>query len=270
MFLAFFLVAACAVTGPPDAAVPVPAPDPRAVAAPITLFVVRRHWHIDVGFSVQDLTPPLAATAADFPHSRYVFFGFGDRRYLLSKTHGAPVLLAALWPGPALVLVTTIETAPRQAFGGDQVVELSMAAQQAQAVQGFIWGSLSKNAEGAVSTYAPGPYAGSAYFAALPEYSGLHTCITWAAEALRAGGFPVRSRLTVVAGQLWRQVLELQRAATSALRGGGSREAVSTTVSIAGRRVAVLADHGGAAALGNHDSGPGRGRRAAAADAAGE
>ena len=30
---------------------------------------------------------------------------------------------------------------------------------------------------------------GSLFLDAVPRYSGLHTCITWAAEALRAAGF---------------------------------------------------------------------------------
>ncbi len=268
MLLAATLIPACAATGPTAAGPSTPGLAPRADAEPTTLYVARRRWHIDVGFSVQALPAPLAATVLrEFPDARYAFFGFGDRRYLLAKEHGAPVLLAALWPGPALILVTEIEASPIQAFGGDQVVELLLAPQQARAVQAFIWGSLAKEADGTLSTYALGPYSGSAYFAAVPRYSGLHTCITWAAEALRAGGLPIRSRLTLVAGQLWRQVRKLQSpAAASVSRDDGPPEAASIT----GRRIAVLANDGGAAALRDDDGGPGRWSRAAAADATGE
>ena len=62
------------------------------------IYVARRSWHIDVGFAVADLQPPLNAVAAQFPGVRYLFFGFGDRHYLLAKDRNAPVLLAALWP----------------------------------------------------------------------------------------------------------------------------------------------------------------------------
>jgi len=75
------------------------------------------------------------------------------------------------------------------------------------------------------------------------------------AEALRAAGFRVRSRLTLVAGQLWRQARKLRASAVPAS-------------SIAGRRVTVLADDGRAAALRDHDRGLGGWRRTAAADAA--
>ncbi len=228
----------------PPPSVPFP---PVADFAPTTLYVARRRWHVDVGFAAESLRQPLAGILRTLPGARYAFFGFGDRRYLLAKHRGAPVLLAALWPGPALLLVTGLDNSPDQAFGQAHVIELPMTAEQSRAVQDFIWRSLS---QGTPVPYAHGPYEGSAYFAADARYSALHTCITWAAEALRAGGFPVRSRLTLVAGQLWRQILKLR-------------------ASIAGRRIAALAHHGRATALGDHD-GRLRGRwRTRAADATG-
>jgi hypothetical protein len=40
-----------------------------------------------------DLLPPLNQAAALLPGSRYVFFGFADKHYLLAANHNAPVLL---------------------------------------------------------------------------------------------------------------------------------------------------------------------------------
>lgn len=241
---------------------------PDAAFSSATVYVARRRWHIDVGFSAEDVRGPLVGVLGQFPGARYAFFGFGDRHYLLSKDHEASALLAALWPGPGLILLTAIEGKPSQAFGAEEVIELQLTPDESRAIQAFIWHSLSRQPGEAVAPYAPGPYPGSTYFAALPRYSGLHTCITWAAEALRAGGLPVRTRLTLVAGQLWRQILKLRAASaiTRALPGNGSR----AVASIAGRRVAVLADHGRAAALRDHDSRLGRRGRAAAADATGQ
>jgi hypothetical protein len=44
---------------------------------------------------------------------------------------------------------------------------------------------------------------------AVPRYSALYTCNTWAADTLRSAGLPVRSTMTLLAGQLWRQVTRL-------------------------------------------------------------
>ncbi|HEY3851636.1 MAG TPA: DUF2459 domain-containing protein [Steroidobacteraceae bacterium] len=280
------LMSACASTGPSRAgstgsgstaahpateAAHLPTEDfaPGAAFSSTTVYVARRRWHIDVGFAAEDLRGPLTGVLGGFPGARYAFFGFGDGHYLLSKDHEAPALLAALWPGPGLILVTALEGEPRQAFGVGEVIELPLAPDESRAIQAFIWHSLSRQPGGTVAPYAPGPYPGSTYFAAVPRYSGLHTCITWAAEALRAGGLPVRSRLTLVAGQLWRQVLRLSAssAVTGALRGDGARAGSHAVASIAGRRITVLAHR--RTALRDHDSRLGRRGRTAAADAAG-
>jgi hypothetical protein len=168
-----------------------------------TVYLARRKWHIDVGFAAADLGP-LAPVSAEFPAAKYVFFGFGDRHYFLAKNHNAPIFLGALWPGPALILVTSLQGAPAQAFGEAQVIELGLSTAQARAIQSFIRSSIADPAP-----YANGPYEGSLYYAARQRYSALHTCNTWAAEALRAGDVPVRAGGVVFASQLWRQVRKL-------------------------------------------------------------
>jgi hypothetical protein len=50
----------------------------------------------------------------------------------------------------------------------------------------------------------------SLFFAAAPKYSAVHTCNTWAAEALRAAGLPIHSRGVVFASQLWSQIRRIE------------------------------------------------------------
>jgi hypothetical protein len=84
-------------------------------------------------------------------------------------------------------------------------------------VQAFIRTSMS---EVTLTPLAAGPYDDSAYYAAGPRYSALHTCNTWAAEALAAGDQPIRTKGVILAGQLWSQALRLARAAVTQLQGG--------------------------------------------------
>jgi hypothetical protein len=182
---------------------------PRAAAE--ALYVVRRGWHVDVGFAAADLRPPLERLTTRFPGVRYLFFGFGDRRYLTSAHRGAPELLAALWPGNGLILATGLTATPAQAFGSAHVIRLEVTAEQLRAAQDFAWSSLDGTADASDAAAAPepidvaGPYPGSAYYAARPTYSALHTCNTWAAELLRSAGFPAHSRGVVFASQVWKQ-----------------------------------------------------------------
>ena len=176
------------------------------------VFVARRGWHIDIGFAASDLEPPLNSLAAEFPGVEYLFFGFGDQHYLLAKKHNAPVLLGALWPGRGMLLATGLAAAPQDAFGAAQVVALAVTPQQLHAVQDYVWQTL--DAKFAGKPAARGPYGGSLYFDATPKYSALHTCNTWAAQALKAAGLPIHSGGVVFAGQLWSQVRRLSRAAS--------------------------------------------------------
>jgi hypothetical protein len=191
------------------------------VAAPSAIiYVVRRGWHIDVGVAAADLMPPLSSLRATFPSARYLIFGFGDRHYLLSRGKSFPSTLVALWPGAALVLVTGLTAPPASAFGGNNIIELSVTAAQMRALQAFLWRTLVTDND-VSRPYAQGPYAGSLYFAATARYSALHTCNTWVAEGLQAAQLPIRSRGVVFAGSLWRQVRHLPNVNAAAMAGFG-------------------------------------------------
>lgn len=194
----------CSTVRPRPPAPPVAAPAPASAI----IYVVRRSWHIDIGFASGDLSPPLDSSMANFPGTHYLLFGFGDRRYLHSKDKGLPNLLGALLPGPGLILMTALAATPAQAFGVREVIALPATADQLRAAQAAVWASLATR-DGAVQSDGAGPYEGSAYLRASQRYSALNTCNTWAAQVLRAAGFPVRSRGVVFAGQLWRQTRRL-------------------------------------------------------------
>lgn len=169
-----------------------------------TVYAIHRGWHTDIAFAAQDLHGPLAAVAQDLGGAKYLVFGFGDRRYLESRGVGTGLL--ALWPGQGLMLATGLLVKPQEAFGADQVAELQLSPERAQAVAAFIWHSFRPDADGAVRSEAPGPYGGSRFYPASPRYSALHTCNSWTAEALQAGGVPVHSTGVIFSWQIWMQL----------------------------------------------------------------
>lgn len=210
---ALFLTALFAACGTVRAATPAETAL-RSAAAPaaperIVMFLARRRWHIDVGFAVSDLDPSLAFSARRFPQAKYLFFGFGDRHYLLSRHKGTSTLAGALVPGPGLVLVTAIENSPAQAFGASHVLEFALSSAEAQAAQHFVRRTLAGDGD-AIAALADGPYEESAYYDALPRYSALHTCNTWAAETMKSAGLKVRTQLTLFAGQTWGQARKIE------------------------------------------------------------
>ena len=189
------------------------------------IYVVRRGWHLDIGFAAAELQPPLTAVAAKFPGARFVFFGFGDRHYLEAKHHTPWVSLQALWPGAAVILVTALASTPDAAFGRDQTIALPVTPAQSLAAQAFVVKSLD-----AAEPVAPGPYEGSLFYPAVPTYSAAHTCNTWVAEGLKAAGLPIRSARVVFAGRLWSQVRRLAERLEHADQQGGWDPSWHTTV----------------------------------------
>jgi hypothetical protein len=229
-----------------------------AANPPIVLYLARRHWHIDVGFSVSDLNPSLAFIARRFPRARYVFFGFGDRHYLLSKRKGSSSLSGALIPGPGIILVTALENTPTQAFGASQVLEFDLSAVETAAAQSFVRRTLSgEQGMTEIPSVADGPYEGSLYLGGgNPQLRG-SAC---AHAACAAGGSALEASAQG----------RCARSGGFDLASGRPCPPIHTESSVAGRRAAVLTnDRRGRAWRHNHRSLLRR-RRARAADAAGQ
>jgi Protein of unknown function (DUF2459) len=181
-----------------------------------TIYVARRGWHVDVGYSARDLREPLRSLAAKLPKADYFFFGFGDKHYLDDeKNQHGPRMLAALWPGAGIVLVTTLSAPPADAFGEAEVIAFPANPQQLTDSQEFIRNTL-RAGEAGTDVYRAGPYKGSYYFLAVPRYSAFHTCNTWAAQALRAASYPVHAQGVLLARQVWSQARRIQRQTTTA------------------------------------------------------
>jgi uncharacterized protein (TIGR02117 family) len=194
----------------------VPAASEADAGPRVVIYVVKRRWHTDIGFNAADVPLPLAAVRAKLPAAHYLLFGFGDRHYLVNKGRSTAGLLGAVWPGPGVVLVTGLTATPEKAFAEDGVIRLTLSADQARRLEEFVWKTLA-TVDGVPTALGAGPYDGSYYYASNLGYSGLNTCNTWTAEALKVAGLPVSSLGVEFSGQVWHQVRKIeleQRAAT--------------------------------------------------------
>jgi hypothetical protein len=171
--------------------------------------VIHRGWHTDVGFSVSDLHGPLADLSKAFPGAQYLIFGFGDRHYVLAKDKNFGEMLAAIWPGPGMVLATGLAATPERAFGQADAVRIQISQAQADAAAAFVRKSLLIDGRGAAHAYAPGPYAGSLFYESATSYAGWRTCNTWTAQALHAANLPVHTQGVLLSWQVWDQAREL-------------------------------------------------------------
>ncbi len=184
-----------------------PPPGP-AVA---TVWVIDNGWHTDLGLAVKDLRPPLLAVAQDFPGASYLVFSFGDRSYLLSRRAVLPDMIIALFPGPALMLVTALRVPPPAAFGAAHVVPLPLSSAGLARLTAFIWHDLAKDRNGRPLSLGYGPYSGSLYYASPETYDAAYTCNTWTATALRTAGLPIGDDGVLFASQVMDQIRSLSQ-----------------------------------------------------------
>lgn len=184
-------------------------PTPPVSAGIDRIYIIDRGWHTDIGLPVAELHGKLALLAANFPGATTLTIGFGDRVYLLERETNFFNMLRALLPGKAALLVTGLRASPEAAFGADNVVTLAIAKPQLDALQVALASYVANDRAGQPLRLADGPYAGSLFFASDATYDALHTCNTWTAEILRAGGYPVSTTLVIFAPQVMAEARRL-------------------------------------------------------------
>lgn len=159
--------------------------------AAASIVVARRGWHTDVCMRSEDSGPLKASLAADFKGARFLCFGFGERQYVVTRTHSPLAALRALFPSQPAVLMTVLNAPPAAAFGRASVTPLAVTREGLAGLLAFLQQSIERDASGAPLRLGEGPYPGSEFFAATGTYDAFYTCNTWTTDALRSAGLPV-------------------------------------------------------------------------------
>ena len=187
-------------------------PSPTYREAPgdgVAIYLIAAGWHTEIALPIAAVPDPLRVVVPDFPGARYLSFGWGERNYYMARAPTVGDAMNALFPGPAVLLVTPLYLPPGDSQSGAQVFALRVSPAGLDRLSGFLWTAFEKSADGATHRLAAGPGPGSAFYAATGTYSSSYTCNTWTAEALRAAGVPVTSTGVVFAGQLTDQLRSL-------------------------------------------------------------
>jgi Protein of unknown function (DUF2459) len=182
-----------------------------AVSGP-SLSIIERGWHTDVALRAEDLTGPVAALRQTFPGARFLVFGFGDHAFYMSRDETFLGMLAALFPGQGVVLVTGLRTSPVKAFGADHVVTLRLSCAQRSAIDAFIGRALIESGEASIQRLGDGPYPGSVFYGSSEEYHAFHDCNYWTIAALQSAGFSVSPAGVFFSSQTMNQARRIAKA----------------------------------------------------------
>lgn len=183
----------------------------------VTVYLIAAGWHTEIALPIHAIHGPLRVLASDFPRSQYLAFGWGERNYFMARAPTFDDAMRALFPGPAVLLVTPLYQPPRDSRPGAEVFEVGLPTAGLDPLSNHLWAAFEKAADGTPRRLAAGPHPGSVFYGATATYSASYTCNTWTAESLAVGGVPVTSAGVVFAGQLTDQLRTLSaRAARTA------------------------------------------------------
>ncbi len=186
---------------------------PPSLADPVVeVAVVERGRHTDIAIPADAMAEPVgAALRQAFPGARVLVFGFGDRAFYMAREETFAGMLAALFPGPGVVLVTGLRTSPAEAFGADHVVGLRLSASQADGLAAFIGRSLAIDGSGPPARLGDGPYPGSLFYASAQTYDVFYDCNRWTLSALQNAALPADPDGVIFAGQVMDQAGRIAR-----------------------------------------------------------
>ena len=167
--------------------------------------VIDRGWHTDLAIPAAAVSGPMAVVALDFPGVRFLEFGFGDRAFFMAPDETVMGMMAALFPGPGIILVTALRVPAAEAYGADHAVTLPLSAGQLAGITAFIGRALEASPGDSPHRLGDGPYPGSAFYASSETYDAFHDCNHWTLAALRSGGLPANPDGVLFAGQVMDQ-----------------------------------------------------------------
>jgi uncharacterized protein DUF2459 len=190
----------------------------------VTMHLIAAGWHTEIALPIHAIQGPLRALTPDFPGCQYLSFGWGERNYYMARAPTFGDAISALFPGPAVLLVTPLYRPPGDSRAGAQVFEVGLSTAGLDRLSNHLWAALEKSGDGTPRRLAAGPDPGSVFYVATGTYSANYTCNTWTAESLRVGGIPVTPAGVVFASQVTDQLRSLN--ASAALTAGIRPEVV--------------------------------------------
>ena len=174
-----------------------------------TVYVTAVGWHTGIAVPVPGPGDSWHGLLRSFPGARFLLFGWGERSYYMSPDPGAGEALRALFPGPAVLLVTPLDQPPQDALPKAQVVAIGLSRIQADRLDGYIRAAFARLPDGQPHRVGPGFSPGSLFYAATGTYSATYTCNTWVADALHVAGLPVTPTGVVFAHEVVDQLRQL-------------------------------------------------------------
>jgi len=204
----------------PSSTFPTEQPDHRRTAtASKVIYVVSHGWHTGIVLKTTEIPEAIVwPEIRDFAGNQYIEVGWGDRDYYQApETTWATALKAALWSTGSVLHIAGFNEPVRKFFSASDVVEVPITDEGLKQLSGFI-ARTHLRGEGESMKLKSGLYGNSRFYPAKGKFYVFYNCNTWVAEALSAGGLPMKHS-TLTADSVMTQVRTSFEGATDHSRG---------------------------------------------------
>lgn len=170
----------------------------------IPVYIISHGWHVGLAVESVHIKTHLPRHNK-IPNTRFLKFGWGDRRYYPNSDAGFMLMLrAAFIPTQSVLHVVGIDRPVYQYFPSSTVIRVMASERGVEEMAKFIAEEF-KRVDGTVQVAFDGLYHNSTFFEAKDLYYFPKTSNRWTANALRQTGYPITPFYAVTSGNVIKQ-----------------------------------------------------------------
>ena len=175
-----------------------------------SIYLVSHGWHAGIVVKRADIPNGVWPEHNDFPESKYLEVGWGDKRfYQETEPHWGITLKAALWPTPSVLHIVGFNGSVPAYFPNREIIEIELSYPGFERLCRYIADSYAKDEAGRALPLSPGLYGKSRFYLSRESYHAFKTCNVWTARALRAAGCPITPAFAIRVESLMSQARTL-------------------------------------------------------------
>jgi len=168
-----------------------------------TVYLVSHGWHAGIVVKRSDIPDGVWPEQTDFPPSKFLEVGWGDRDYYQTPDpHWGITLKAALLPTESVLHIVAFDDSVLAYFPRSEIIELQLSGSGFERLSRHISASYSKDASGKSVPLGPGLYGVSQMYLSTETYHLFNTCNVWTARVIKEAGCPITPALTVTVDSL--------------------------------------------------------------------
>jgi uncharacterized protein (TIGR02117 family) len=180
--------------------------DADSAASLRSIYVVRRGHHTGIALRAEDWPERAGKLLQDFPHARYLEFGWGDAAYYQAQRKTLGMTLAAVfWPTEGVMEVIGLDSVPTQPSDDYEAAEVLLSHAGWRSLVASIENSFAGETitpTGTVFTTAAGE---SRFYRARGHFYFPSMCNRWTAQQLQSAACPIQSWSVVTASRVMRE-----------------------------------------------------------------